>query len=171
MPWYNWLSRIQISVVWMDLVELFNLFYWLDQLNQLIFFADFDKWKIVRTSFKGLLKDRWILSPMDDESVKSFLEKRFGSSPEVLKPVICVYLWNFRFLIETIEIIEISGIQQENKVRISSNTILVWINFYSPLVKKENILIHCVHSWLLKHVKLFWRMIIFTDYGICRVDV
>ncbi|XP_022286614.2 protoporphyrinogen oxidase-like [Crassostrea virginica] len=49
-----------------------------------VFPKDFDKWKIVRTSFKGLLKDRFILSPMDDESVKSFLEKRFGSSPEIM---------------------------------------------------------------------------------------
>lgn len=30
------------------------------------------------------MKDRWMLTRKEDESVKSFIEKRFGSSPEVM---------------------------------------------------------------------------------------
>jgi hypothetical protein len=46
-------------------------------------FSDFDKWKILKTTMTGLLKDRWVVKPMEDESVESFLNKRFGSSHEV----------------------------------------------------------------------------------------
>ncbi|XP_048746743.2 protoporphyrinogen oxidase-like [Ostrea edulis] len=45
---------------------------------------DFDKWKILKTTMKGLLKDRWVVKPMEDESVESFLYKRFGGSREIM---------------------------------------------------------------------------------------
>lgn len=48
------------------------------------FFTDFDKWTLATTTFKGVMKDRWMLTRKEDESVKSFIEKRFGSSPEVM---------------------------------------------------------------------------------------
>lgn len=50
----------------------------------IIIFTDFDKWTLATTTFKGLMKDRWLLTNQKDESVKSFIEKRFGSSPEVM---------------------------------------------------------------------------------------
>lgn len=49
-----------------------------------VFFTDFDKWTLATTTFKGVMKDRWMLTRKEDESVKSFIEKRFGSSPEVM---------------------------------------------------------------------------------------
>lgn len=48
------------------------------------FFIDFDKWIFVIIIFKGVMKDRWMLIRKEDESVKFFIEKRFGSSFEVM---------------------------------------------------------------------------------------
>nr|XP_011426010.2 protoporphyrinogen oxidase [Crassostrea gigas] len=49
-----------------------------------VFPTDFDKWTLATTTFKGVMKDRWMLTRKEDESVKSFIEKRFGSSPEIM---------------------------------------------------------------------------------------
>lgn len=49
----------------------------------ILVFSDFDKWKILKTTMKGLLRDRWVVKAMEDESVESFLYKRFGGSREV----------------------------------------------------------------------------------------
>lgn len=49
-----------------------------------VFPTDFDKWTLATTTFKGLMKDRWLLTNQKDESVKSFIEKRFGSSHEIM---------------------------------------------------------------------------------------
>lgn len=49
-----------------------------------VFPTDFDKWTLATTTFKGVMKDRWMLTRKEDESVKSFIEKRFGNSPEIM---------------------------------------------------------------------------------------
>ncbi|XP_062622274.1 protoporphyrinogen oxidase-like [Saccostrea cucullata] len=45
---------------------------------------EFDKWNLTKAVLKGIFKDRWILSPVEDESVHSFLSKRFGTNPEIM---------------------------------------------------------------------------------------